>query len=450
MTSVPNDRWFERSFGFSSPPNTSPRDFRRPLFSESLGSTQGLAVAYDSFPTRMPGIYHQVQRRVSPLNYVIPERMPSRCPCCGTDSQLYCSKCVLDHFLHPHNFARRRDQLNRRKAEIGTKLKQLLEPEANDQAQIFQKRRRIAELRAQINDKKENIQHLKEFRDSKTKELQRNEKNVSALKRKMQTHKERIIGQKQAEEELRKVFAKACRDRHQIIAKYSQQLSALFPIIESAPQGSNDNPDNKIQQMIEEAGFGDKNKNQKYSEAAKRMPTIKTFYKVRGCLVPGENDYNDVLTEISDHRALASRSSRETIAGLAYTAQYVNAVSYLYDLYIPFKLHIDDLIASEGWSRELFETDAFCLNLSIALMCLHSGIDSKMLHFKKPFYNLKLLQEVLMNGNPHPIAVFHPKDDRLHKEIVTELKQLSWLESAETGFDVNDVEDDWVDVVKTH
>uniref|UniRef100_A0AC34F8U4 Uncharacterized protein n=1 Tax=Panagrolaimus sp. ES5 TaxID=591445 RepID=A0AC34F8U4_9BILA len=402
MTSVPNDRWFERSFGFSSPPNASPRDFRRPLFSESEGSTQGLAIAYDSFPSTSPGIYHkhQVQRRVSPVNYVIPDRrMPSRCPCCGTDAQLYCSTCVLEHFLRPHNFARRRDQLNRRKAEIGTQLKQILEPEANDQAQIFQKRRKIAELRERINEKRDNIQHLKELRDSKSKEVQRNEKNVSALKRKMQTHKERIIGQKQAEEELRKVFSKACRDRHQIIAKYSQQLSTFFPVIESAPQGSNDNPDNKIQQMIEEAGFADKSKNQKYSEVAKRMPTLKTYFKVRGCLVPGENDYSDVLTEIVDHRALASRSSRETIAGLAYTAQFVNAISYLYDLY---------------------------------------------------FYLLTLKKRVKIGKMPRPIAVFHPKDDRLHKEIVTELKQLSWLESAETGFDVNDVEDDWVDVVKTH
>lgn len=35
--------------------------------------------------------------------------------------------------------------------------------------------------------------------------------------------------------------------------------------------------------------------------------------------------------------------------------------------------------------------------------------------------------------------MFHPKDDRLHQEIAHELGQISWEESAETGFDVNDV-----------
>jgi hypothetical protein len=444
MTSVPNDRWFDRSFGISSPPNLTPRDFRRPLFSESLGTmTQGLAVAYDSFPTTMPGIYHkhQVQKRgVSPVNYVIPGRIMLRCPCCGSEeSPLYCSKCVLEHFLRPHNFARRRDQLNRRKAEIGTQLKQMFEPEANDQAQIFLKRRKIADLRAKINEKKDNIEHLKELKESKTKELQRNQKNVLALKKKTDTHKNRIDGQNQAEEGLRKRFSEICYERNQIIAKNFQQLSTFFPVIESAPQTSDNNPEIKIQQMIEEAG-----------EVAKRMPISKTYFKVRGCLVPGESDFNDLLKEISDHRALASQSSRETVAGLAYLAQFINATSYLFDLYIPFRLHIDDLIAFDGWSRALFETDSFCLNLSVALMCLHAGIDAKNIYFKKPFHNLKLLQEVLISGKPHRIAVFHPKDDRLHKEIVTELKQLSWEESAETRFDVNDVEDDWVDVVKTH
>ena len=47
----------------------APRDFRRTFFSESLGSMpQGLAVAYDSYPTTK-GIFHkhQVHREVSPV-----------------------------------------------------------------------------------------------------------------------------------------------------------------------------------------------------------------------------------------------------------------------------------------------------------------------------------------------------------------------------------------------
>lgn len=230
--------------------------------------------------------------------------------------------------------------------------------------------------------------------------------------------------------------------------KRFEELSLLFPIVESVPQQyDNNEPDAKIIQMIEEAAFSDKAA--RYSEVAKRTTVPKIFYKIRQCLVPGASNYSDLMSEISDPRALLSRVSKETIAGLAFTAQFINSLSYLFDIHVPFRLYIEDFLACETWTKSLFQTDVFCLNLSIVLLCLHAGIESKNLDLSKPFENLKLLKEILSVKELNQICFFDSKYDKLHNQILNELGSLSWEESPETGLDVNEVEEDWVNVFKT-
>ncbi|KAE9555328.1 hypothetical protein FO519_001487 [Halicephalobus sp. NKZ332] len=411
----------------------------------------GLNAASDSLSGMLPGIMHKTQLHpdIQLGNFVIADRrMPARCPCCGKDAQLYCPNCVWATFFQSQGFARRRDEWNRRKAELGTRLKTLFEQEGNDQSQLFQKQRRIAELRNQIKQKRDNIEHLKVVKERKANELSKMKRNVDALRKKADDHHKKINDNKERELKLQQDLNRIKLRRYRALMKRFEELLVLFPMIEAIPQRSDDDePDAKIIQMIEEAAFSDKAA--RYSEVAKRRTVPKVFYKIRQCLVPGTSDYTDLLSEISDHRTVVSRGSKETVAGLAFTAQFINSLSYLFDIYIPFRLYIEDLLTCETWTRSLFQTDIFCLNLSIVLLCMHAGIETRNLDLSKPFENLKLLREALSNKEPGRICFFENKEDKLHQQVLDELENISWEESPETGLDVNEVEEDWVNVYKT-
>jgi len=440
-------------FGTSVPwdsryPMISKRSRSRLLSETIVGSAPiGLNVASDSLSGTLPGIMHKTQLHpdLHIGNFVITDRrMPARCPCCGKEAQLYCPKCVWSTFFQNQGFARKRDEWNRKKAELGTKLKNLLEQEANHQSQLFQKQRRIAELRNLIKQKKENIEYLRMYKESKTKELAKMKRNVDALKKKAEDHHRKINDNKEKEMKLQHDLDRIKLRRHHALMKRFKELSILFPIVESAPERFDD--DGKIIQMIEEAISSDRAV--RYSEVAQRKPIPKVFYKICRCLVPGSSDYTDLLSEVADCRAIVSRTSKETIAGLAFTAQFVNSLSYLFDIHVPFRLYIEDFLTCESWTKSLFQTDVFCLNLSIVLLCLHAGIESKNLNLSKPFENLKLLKETLHNKEFNQICFFDSKYDKLHDQILNELENLSWEESPETGLDVNEVEEDWVNVYR--
>uniref|UniRef100_A0AC34QAB4 Beclin 1-associated autophagy-related key regulator n=2 Tax=Panagrolaimus sp. JU765 TaxID=591449 RepID=A0AC34QAB4_9BILA len=423
----------------------------RNLASPIVGSAPiGLNAASDSLCGSLPGVFHKHEIQLQLGNFVIADRrMPIRCPCCGKDSQLYCPTCVWNTFFQQQNFAKRREGLNRRKAELSIELKNLLEQQACDQTQLFQKQRRIGTLKDLISEKRANIERLKETKEKKKSELARTQKHVEALKKKAQAHHKRIEDYKKTEERLEADLNRLKLRRHQYLIQHFRELMALFPMIESAPQRiGDDEPSLKIVQMIEDAAFLDK---ARYSEVAKRQTVPKIYYKVRGCLVPGMSDYAELLNELSDRRSLTTRASKETIAGLGFTAQFVNSLSFLFDVHVPFRVHIDDLLTCENWTKSLLLTDVFCLNLSVVLICMHAGVETKHLDLRKPFNNFKLLNEIMAKKSPSSICFFDNKQDKLHNQILNELQNLSttWEESPETGFDVNEVEEDWVSVTKT-
>ncbi|MFH4977303.1 hypothetical protein AB6A40_004012 [Gnathostoma spinigerum] len=293
-----------------------------------------------------------------------------RCTSCE-NSSIYCFECVARKVSFYEKRSRQAELLHQIE-ECNKKIYEVFEERLTQEKSMHDCRKEMAKLELVIKSKKKSNAELKEKISILRLRIQKSQKTSSMLKNKIwaimtKAHKSKGDTMGSEEVQISKVRKDLLKPYLRVFSfsKKTETSSRSAPVSEENSEADLPSTSDVREEYIFSIGNCHVSDGLRSSHLGKQLESG--------------------VTSLSDEQRL-------TFAGLIYGIQFVDIISLIFDVYIPYKLSLKD-VALLIFSSEGFDADILKFNCSVVTLCLELGISPSEVDIFRPFANLYLLFE---------------------------------------------------------